>query len=62
MTQAALAEAVGVKWNAIARLEIGARRPSIDLLDRLADVFGCRVADLLPEQRSARKRSHRRKA
>lgn len=49
LTQAALAGLVGVERNTIARLETGNRRPSIDLLERLAGALRCRVRDLLPE-------------
>lgn len=51
MTQALLGDLVSVERNTIARLETGNRRPSIDLLERLADALGCRVRDLLPEER-----------
>jgi transcriptional regulator with XRE-family HTH domain len=50
ITQAELAEHADVRLATIGRLEIGNRRPSIDLLERLADVLGCRVRDLLVEE------------
>lgn len=59
LTQAQLAERVGVRLATIGRIEIGNRRPSIDLLERLAAAFGCRVRDLLPE--TTPKRTPRRK-
>ena len=71
LTQRELAERVGVGTTMIARIEIAridehARRPSLDLLERLADVFGCRVVDLLAERptrkaRPAGTRPHRRR-
>jgi len=58
ITQAELAERVGVRLPTIGRIEIGNRRPSIDLLERLAKALDCRVRDLLVEnatESSARK-------
>jgi len=49
ITQAELAERVGVRLATIGRIEIGNRRPSIDLLERLAGALDCRVRDLLVE-------------
>ena len=49
LTQASLAERVDVRLATIGRIEIGNRRPSIDLLERLADALDCRVRDLLVE-------------
>jgi transcriptional regulator with XRE-family HTH domain len=49
-TQDALAAKVGVRWNTVARLETGHRRPSLDMLERLARALNCRVRDLLPEE------------
>jgi hypothetical protein len=34
-----------------ARLETGRRRPSLELLEKLAPALGCRVKDLLPEKK-----------
>ena len=47
LTQEALANRVGVHQVTIARLETGARRPSADLLRRLAKALGVRMEDLL---------------
>ena len=47
LTQAALANKVGVHQVTIARLETGERRPSMDLLQRLAKALKVRVGDLL---------------
>ena len=49
MTQAALAKAARTTPNTVAMCERGERRPSIDLLGRLARALGCRVRDLLKE-------------
>lgn len=49
-TQDALAAKIGVRWNTVARLETGHRRPSLDMLERLATALNCRVGDLLPEE------------
>lgn len=49
MTQDALASKVGVRLATIARLEIADRRPSLDMLEKLARALGCRVVDLLKE-------------
>ena len=47
LTQAALAEKVGVHQVTIARLETGERNPSMDLLQRLAKALKMKLPDLL---------------
>ncbi len=47
LTQAALAKKVGVHQVTIARLETGVRRPSADLLQRLAKTLKVKMEDLL---------------
>jgi uncharacterized protein len=47
LTQAALAKMVGVHQVTIARIETGARRPSMDLLQRLASALRVKMTDLL---------------
>ena len=47
LTQAALAKKVGVHQVTIARLETGKRRPSMDLLQRLAKALRVKIGDLL---------------
>ncbi len=47
LTQAALAKKVGVHQVTIARLETGARRPSMRLLQRLAKALRVPVTELL---------------
>ncbi len=49
-TQDWLASKIGVRLPTIARLEIGIRRPSITMLERLAKVYNCRVVDLIKEK------------
>ncbi len=56
LSQAQVAAAVGAAWNTIARLETGNRRPSFEMLEKLSEVFGCAVADLLPETKSRTRR------
>lgn len=43
LTQAQLAELVGTKQPAIARLESGQTKPSLDFLERLAEALGTRL-------------------
>lgn len=47
MTQQDLADATGMKRLAIARYEVGSRRPSIDKLEVIANVLHCTVDDLI---------------
>jgi len=47
LTQAVLAEKVGVHQVTIARLESGSRRPSMDMLQKLAKALKLKVRDLL---------------
>ena len=47
LTQAQLAELVGVTRVTVARLEVGMRQPGIDLLEALAKALRVKVTDLL---------------
>ena len=47
LTQAQVAEAIGIGPEAVSRLERGAIEPTITRLIELAEVFGCGVGDLL---------------
>ncbi len=47
LSQAALAERVGVDRVTIARLETGTRNPSMDLLHRLAKALKVKIGRLL---------------
>ena len=46
-TQQVLAEKVGVSRVTVARIEIGNRKPSLELLYRLAKVLKVKVGELL---------------
>ena len=46
-TQSMLAQKAGVARVTVARLEIGYRRPSVDMLDKLAKALKVKVGDLL---------------
>lgn len=49
-TQTALAKAIGVHRQTIARIEGGAEfNPSLELIQKLAGALGCTVADLVSE-------------
>jgi len=60
LTQAQLAERVGTTQSAIARLESGAGKPSIETLQRYADALGYRVEIRFVKSRSLTSRSTRR--
>ena len=47
MTQAQLAEAIGVKPQQIGNWERGLRNPKLDALQRMADALGCDLSDLM---------------
>ena len=47
MTQAQLAQAIGVKPQQIGNWERGMRNPKIDALQRMADALGCDLSDLM---------------
>lgn len=47
MTLRALAEKAGVSGPAVARMESGASKPSLDVLVRLARALGCTSDELL---------------
>ncbi len=50
LTQAQVSEAAGISIDAMSRIENGSRSPSLHTLERIAPVFGVRVADLLSEE------------
>jgi len=50
LDQPALAERVGVDKSFISAIERGIRGVSPQTLGTLADVLGCDIADLMPEQ------------
>lgn len=47
LTQNELAKVVGVTQGAVAQWENGISRPGVDTLCKLADVFRCKVDDIL---------------
>lgn len=51
ISQIELAEKVGVTQNTISQWETGSRRPNIDMLVKLTEVFGCTADELLGIER-----------
>ena len=49
MTQAALAEAIGVKQAAVAQWELGKTGPTYARLSKGAEVLECKVDDLIKD-------------
>lgn len=47
--QGRLASELGLDQTAISRFENGSRRPSVDLLKRMANVLGCEISSLIKE-------------
>ena len=47
MTQAQLAQAIGVKPQQVGNWERGLRNPKIDALQRMAGALGCDLSDLM---------------
>lgn len=47
MTQAQLAEAIGVKPQQIGNWERGIRNPKLDALKKMSDALGCDLSDLM---------------
>lgn len=47
MTQAELAVKCGVVKSTVSMWEVGARKPDIVMLKKLADIFGCSADDML---------------
>lgn len=54
ITQADLAEAVGVSRQTINAIEVGRYNPSLELAFRLSDFFDCQIEELFEPPRSAR--------
>lgn len=50
MTQDELAEKIGVLQTSISQWELGLCKPRISTLFKMADLFGCKVDDLLREE------------
>lgn len=49
LTQAQVAESLGVSNDALSRMERGNIVPTLSRLAQLADIFGCETAELLTE-------------
>lgn len=47
LTQTQLAEAIGVKQQAVSFFERGAREPNLKMLKKLSGYLGCKIDDLL---------------
>ena len=52
LTQEALAKRLGTTQSAIARLERGRQRTSLEAVDRVAGALGCDVAVVIKQRRS----------
>lgn len=50
MTQAKLAEKVGITQGAISMIERGERVPSLDVIIKLAEALGCTVDELIDKK------------
>jgi transcriptional regulator with XRE-family HTH domain len=56
LDRAALAKLAGTSEHSIAKLEIGARSPSLELAARIARALKCKVDDLLqPAKKNSKK-------
>ena len=54
LTQEQLAERAGIGASYVARIEVGQRRPTLDVLAELADSLGVPLHRLLADERSVR--------
>ncbi len=50
LLQRQVAEALGVSIGAVAMWDTGERRPRVDMLPRIAKLYGCTVDELLREE------------
>jgi transcriptional regulator with XRE-family HTH domain len=53
LTQESLAQFLGVKREMISYYENGTREPSVEMLLKLADLFGCELEDLIEDNPEA---------
>jgi len=58
LTQAQLAEAIGIEPVTLSRYETGSRGPSITVLARAADALGVRLGDLVDADRDLPEPEH----
>lgn len=54
MSQEALAEKADIAPSYLARIETGARRPTLDVLGRLSDALGIQLHRLIVDERAGR--------
>lgn len=47
LTQGQLAELSGIDQRQISRWELGKHRPSIDTVQKLAEILNCNISDLI---------------
>lgn len=53
LTQAELADRVGTTQSSIARLESGKHKPSLQMLEKVAEALGCKVVVQIVDQDQA---------
>lgn len=49
--QSELASCLGVSQNTVSQWETGARIPRVDMLKKIASLFGCTVDELLTQEK-----------
>lgn len=54
MSQQDIADRLDISGNTVSQWETGDRRPNIDMLIRLTEIFGCTADELLGINRSSR--------
>lgn len=54
-TQREVAQALGVKESAVSKWERGLAKPRADKLPKIAELYGCRIEDLLADNSSPEK-------
>lgn len=56
MSQQDIADRLDISGNTVSQWETGARRPNIDMLIRLTEIFGCTADELLGISRGQEKK------
>lgn len=56
MSQQDIADRLDISGNTVSQWETGARRPNIDMLIRLTEIFGCTADELLGISRAGQER------
>ena len=54
LSQRQLSRLVGVQQNTISQYEKGKREPSLEVLIKLADIFGCTIDELVRGEKNER--------